>query len=82
MSMQFLSRSGIALFIVTVVTGCSSIEPDSSDFATAVDPECRRNRQACLYEGSYESGERRYAEEQARRLNQAQSARLRRGIGK
>ena len=79
MSMQLLSRSGFALVFLAVVAGCSSTEPESAGFASsAVDSECRNNRRACLYEGSYESGERGYAEEQARRLNQAQTARLRR----
>jgi hypothetical protein len=32
-----------------------------------------------MYEGQYEPGERDYAEQEARRLNQAQYAKLRRG---
>ncbi|VFR81950.1 hypothetical protein ISE1_3223 [plant metagenome] len=40
--------------------------------------DCRWNRSSCMYEGSYEKGEREYAEEEARRLNQAEQGRLRR----
>ncbi len=79
--MQMLSRCGIVFLFSALVAGCSSTEPAPSDYASAGDPECRKNRKACLYEGSYEPGERSYAEDEARRLNQAQAARLRRGIG-
>ncbi|MFC0659377.1 hypothetical protein [Eoetvoesiella caeni] len=41
--------------------------------------DCTWNRSSCLYEGKYEAGEEGYAEQEAKRLNQAQSAKLRRG---
>ncbi|MYN14122.1 hypothetical protein GSY71_13330 [Pusillimonas sp. TS35] len=44
--------------------------------------ECRGNRRKCIYEGNYEAGEEAYAEQEARRLNQAQLAKLRRRAGR
>ncbi|MNY80106.1 hypothetical protein D3C86_2210130 [compost metagenome] len=44
--------------------------------------ECKSNRSKCLHEGSYDVGERAYAEDEAKRLNLAESQRLRRLFGK
>lgn len=74
MSIRALIRCGAALFFVGLVAGCSVI---GSDTAVRSD-ECKSNRRACLYEGSYEPGERDYAEHEAARLNQAAIAKLRR----
>lgn len=81
MSIQLLSRGGIAVFFVALVSGCSTTEPAPADFA-ATTVECKQNRRSCLYEGSYEPDERAYAEEEARRLNQAQARKFRRAIGR
>lgn len=63
----------MALVVVTAA-GCSSSSPGPAGSA-----ECRWNRSSCMYEGSYESGERDYAEEEARRLNEAAARRLKGG---
>lgn len=73
----------MVLFLAAVVAGCSSTNPGVSAEAgdarvVTTSLECRWNRSACIYEGRYESGERDYAEEEARRLNQASIERLRR----
>jgi len=70
--MQSLSRCGVALLFAVFVAGCSS--PASVADRTN---ECTWNRSSCIHEGSYEPDEREYAEKEARRLNRAQSARLR-----
>lgn len=78
MSIKTLIRYGVALFLVALVSGCSLMGLGASDS----DDECKWNRSKCMYEGSYEPGERDYAEEEAKRLNQAASAKLRRSSGK
>ncbi|NLC37146.1 MAG: hypothetical protein GX772_12030 [Alcaligenaceae bacterium] len=83
MSIQTLSRLGLAVFVAAVAAGCSSTNPgvaaDSGDARVVTTSlECRWNRSACIYEGRYESGERDYAEDEARRLNQASLDRLQR----
>ncbi|RTZ41100.1 hypothetical protein EKL30_15545 [Candidimonas sp. SYP-B2681] len=75
MVIQMVSRYGVALFFVALVSGCSS----TGLGASARSDECKWNRSSCIYEGAYEPGERDYAEEEAKRLNRAQSERLRRG---
>jgi hypothetical protein len=79
MSLHLFSRCALA-FVAALLAACSSSKPEvasSRAAAVPIDPECRSNRRACIYEGSYEPGERHYAEEAARRLNEAQVARLR-----
>ncbi|HLU16403.1 MAG TPA: hypothetical protein VKZ71_11270, partial [Burkholderiaceae bacterium] len=60
----------------------SSPPSETKKTATAASPSavnsCRWNPKSCIHEGSYESGERQYAEEEARRLNQAVLQRMRR----
>ncbi len=93
MSIQTLSRRGVALLFIALVAGCSSSGPKGSDSAypsrssssasgpAKVSEECRASRSKCLYQGPYESGERDYAEAEAKRLNLAELERLRRGFG-
>lgn len=84
MSIHSLRRVGAMLFMAALVAGCSSTrnpESAASDGDARVvttSLECRVNRSACIHEGRYESGERQYAEDEARRLNQASVDRLRR----
>lgn len=82
MSIQLLGRFGVVVFVLALAAGCSSRgSPAFSSGGRALtvyDDECRGNRRACIYEGSYEPGERGYAEEEAKRLNRAQAARIRR----
>lgn len=83
MSIQALSRYGAFLLLAAVVAGCSSSKSDTaavSRDARVVSPshECLSNRSNCIYKGRYEPGERDYAEDEARRLNQASIERLQR----
>jgi len=79
MSIQTLSRCGLALLIAVIVSGCSSAGPGEPDRRVSrVSDECKWNRSKCLYEGAYEPGERDYAEQEAARLNRAQAVRIRR----
>lgn len=72
--MHLLNRCGVTLGLVALVSGCSLMGGGEGERSN----DCRRNRSSCMYEGSYEKGEREYAEEEARRLNQAEQGRLRR----
>lgn len=78
MPIQMFGRVGAALFLMTLISGCSLTtthkEPDRRN-------ECKWNRSSCMHEGSYEPGERDYAEQEAKRLNQAASRKLRRSSG-
>ncbi|MFQ1064860.1 hypothetical protein [Bordetella trematum] len=80
MSAKTLLRCTAVLFATVVMAGCSTKAADvvSSWFSSSPKNDCVSNRKACLYEGAYEPGERQYAEDEARRLNQAELARLRR----
>jgi hypothetical protein len=88
MSIQLFSRCGVAMFLGALVAGCSFTEPQAldtgpktSDRRIAVPDhgdECQRNRSRCMYEGAYEPTERDYAEQEAKRLNQAALERFRR----
>lgn len=83
MSIQMLNRGGVALLFVASVSGCSMFGTKDSEPSTVsgrvVTDECKWNRSSCIYEGSYEAGERDYAEEEAKRLNREASRRLSRG---
>ena len=74
MSVQVFGRCSIALLLASLIAGCSVVDLGSS----ARGGECGRNRSNCMYEGPYEQGERAYAEQEARRLNQASYEKLRR----
>lgn len=77
--MQAFIRCSLILMLAGLASACSSSSKSSSSMAVLTD-ECSRNRSQCIYEGSYEPGERDYAEEEAKRLNRAQAARLRGGF--
>lgn len=78
MSIQTWCRCGVSLFLVAVVAGCSS---GGSGSKSAAGDDCKWLRSRCLYEGSYDRGERDYAEQEAKRLNAAESQRLMRNWG-
>jgi len=81
MSIYLLARYTMATAVLAVIAGCGSGVTPLDLLAGPSGPErvdeCESNRRACLYEGSYERGERDYAEEEAKRLNQAQVRRIR-----
>ncbi|WP_345798443.1 hypothetical protein [Castellaniella sp. MT123] len=80
MSIQRISQIGAALFFLVLISGCASGGGGSADGGGAVgrDSQCRWNPRSCMYDGQYESGESDYAEQEAKRLNQAQTLRLQR----
>ncbi|WP_333903150.1 hypothetical protein [Achromobacter insolitus] len=88
MSIQTLSRWGVAIFAVALMAGCSSSGSKTPDKGAAksysstarAGGECA-SRSKCIYKGAYESGERNYAEAEAKRLNMAELERLRRAFG-
>ncbi|QVQ27043.1 hypothetical protein [Achromobacter deleyi] len=88
MSTQTLSRCAAALLLIALAAGCSSSKPQASgktgstSASASKSNECKSNRGKCLYQGPYESGERDYAEQEAKRLNLAELERLRRSFGK
>ncbi|PLC55074.1 hypothetical protein CR155_05095 [Pollutimonas nitritireducens] len=59
---------------MALVSGCSSNGLGDSKLVN----ECTWNRSSCMHEGSYEPGEREYAEQEAKDLNKASSKKLRR----
>lgn len=79
MFIQKSIRYGVTLFLAAIASGCSLIAPETSSHRSG--GECQWNRSSCMHEGSYEPGERDYAEEEAKRLNRAASARLGRRSG-
>jgi len=90
MFIQTFGRCGVVLFLAALVPGCSMFgsesssasSPRASSSSSALSSECNWNRSRCMYEGAYEPDERGYAEEEARRLNQASAARFRRSAGR
>jgi hypothetical protein len=76
-AIQRLVPAAILCALAALVSGCSSHRSSSlsSGAPFAVDPRCRVGS-SCLYNGSYEPGERDYAEQEAKRLNEAEYARL------
>ncbi len=81
--MQILRRYGVVWLLAAVAAGCSSTNSEvaaggGDARVVTASQECQWNRSACIYKGRYEKGERNYAEEEARRLNQASIERLRR----
>lgn len=93
MYIQTVTRCGAALFLLLLIGGCSSSGGKAAGQGSTStlswddngvlnrDDQCRRSRKACIFEGAYEPGERNYAVAEAKRLNQASLARLRRGLG-
>jgi len=96
-SLRPLKRCGALLLLATSLAGCAWLHHETPTAAGAAGPDganssndgktsakkvdCKRNRSSCLYKGSYESGERAYAANAARRLNQAELERLRHAFG-
>ncbi len=88
MSVKKFSLYGPALFLVALLSGCSFMGFGDSKQAggnygyiasgNSGNNACQANRNSCLHEGRYEPGEREYAEQAAKNLNQAALARLRR----
>ncbi|WP_323028608.1 hypothetical protein [Castellaniella defragrans] len=72
-------RCSIALLFAALVSGCFGGGPARQMERGG---ECQWNRSRCLYEGSYEPGERDYAEQEAKELNRAALERLRRSAGR
>lgn len=68
-------RSSLVLFLAGIMAGCSALDILGSSAQNRVD-ECTGNRARCQYEGSYDKDEKAYAEQEAARLNRAQSIRL------
>ena len=80
MSMRALTRYGFVLFLLASAAGCgTSKDAAKSDASTPIANECSP-RSSCIFKGSYESGERKFAEEEARRLNKAQTLRLTKSV--
>lgn len=80
MPMHALTRYGFMLFLLTSVVGCgTSKDAAKLDASTPIANECSP-RSSCIFKGSYESGERKFAEEEARRLNKAQTLRLTKSV--
>lgn len=75
MSVQTLCRCGAALFFVLLASGCST---SSGHRDSLLGNQCKWNPRSCDYAGPYDPGEKAYAEKEAARLNEAETARLRR----
>ncbi|CAM3688824.1 Lipoprotein [Bordetella sputigena] len=88
-----LIRRVSAVLLFGLLSACSSTKTSSveaparptSPIAAAISGRvvdaCASNRSKCKFEGSYEAGERDYAEQEAKRLNMAELERLRRAFG-
>jgi len=61
----------LSLALATLLAGCGG-----GGRSSVLGGECAWYRSSCQYEGSYEEGERDYAEREAARLNRRQSSRL------
>jgi len=82
MRTQMITRYTLCLLTAGVLSACSSSDPARSGATGGSawrSSDCFGNRSSCMYEGHYESDERSYAEEEAKRLNRAALQRLRRG---
>ena len=77
MSIKLLSRCCFSLLIVAFVSGCATSGVGQPAFLN----KCKWSPSSCMYEGSYEPGEREYAEQEAQRLNRAAYEKLRRSAG-
>ncbi|HEX7385823.1 MAG TPA: hypothetical protein VF285_00925 [Castellaniella sp.] len=78
MAIQMVCRYGVVLFVVALMAGCASHPRRSGQ--SAIGNQCP-TQASCNYNGQYEPGERDYAEQEARRLNQQQTQRLQRSGG-
>lgn len=79
MSSRMLGRLGAVLCLGVLISGCSTPHRRSQGPLELNNP-CRLNQASCNYNGQYEPGERDYAEQEAKRLNQAEIQRLKRGF--
>lgn len=82
MRIQAVTRYTVSILVIGLLSACSSSGPGRAGVSSGAgwrSSDCYGNRSSCMYEGRYESGERSYAEEEARRLNRAALQRLRRG---
>lgn len=73
MVIRMLSRLSIVLLFGGLTAACSMVGSGSSH---SFFNECTFSFGGCMYEGSYEPGEEKYAEEEAKRLNRQQLERL------
>lgn len=73
--MNVLCRAaGLVLFTV-VITGCAH-SPQSVTHAERY--QCKIDPKSCMYEGSYEPNEEKYAEQRAKELNRASVNKIKR----
>ncbi|MCK9508786.1 MAG: hypothetical protein M0Q54_10160 [Pigmentiphaga sp.] len=80
---QGLGRYGMVLGVGVLLAACSVTETITEAVSTSLEENrCQRDPRSCIYEGKYEPGEREFAEQEARRLNQAEGERLRRVLGR
>lgn len=77
MPIQILSRFGLSLFLVALVSGCASTGPGGSSRSV----QCKISPSSCMHEGAYEPGEEEFAEQEAKDLNRAAARKLRRSSG-
>lgn len=75
MSIETFSRCAVVFSLAVVLVGCGG-GANKKTFAAGPSDDCKWHRSSCLYEGAYEPGERDYAEQEAKRLNLAQTIRL------
>jgi major membrane immunogen (membrane-anchored lipoprotein) len=86
MSIQILCRLAAAACLAALVAGCSSTDDAGGrrslgkSSSSSPDLKCRLSRSSCLYNGQYEAGEKDYAEQAAKDLNEAEYERVRRGF--
>lgn len=62
--------------LLLVLTGCSSSSSHEQHQSERL--QCKLNPSSCMYEGSYEPGEDKYAEQRAKELNQESLRKLKR----
>lgn len=74
-----LRMSGL-VGLVCLLTACGSPSGPTAPPAAGVTSSaaCRWDPQNCMYEGSYEPGEKEFAEQRAKDLNRAAARKLRR----
>jgi len=78
MSIQMVGRCSVALCLLALAAGCSSGGAGSR----SVFNKCTWSPSACDYEGPYDQDEDSYAEDEAKRLNEAEAAKMRRSSGR
>jgi hypothetical protein len=80
MTTQRFALATMLIALAAALSGCSSTRHSSSSSSSgapfATDSHCGHGN-SCMYNGHYDPGERDYAEQEARRLNQAEYERLR-----